>query len=57
VRQARWMHLLSEFDFEIKNIKGMKNRVVDSLSRSMKVVHLVVISSNESDIKERVKVL
>ena len=32
VRQARWMALLSEFDFEIKHIKGKENRVVDSLS-------------------------
>jgi hypothetical protein len=55
VRQARWMALLSEFDFEIKHIKGKENRVVDSLSRSMKVVHLAVASTSESDIKERVK--
>jgi hypothetical protein len=27
-RQARWMDLLSEFDFEIKHIKGKENRVV-----------------------------
>ena len=56
VRQARWMALLSEFDFEIKHIKGKENRVVDSLSRSMKVVHLAAISIDESDIKERVKI-
>jgi hypothetical protein len=55
VRQARWMDLLSEFDFEIKNINGKENRVVDSLSRSMKVVHLSVVSASESDIKERAK--
>jgi hypothetical protein len=55
VRKARWMALLSEFDFEIKHIKGKENRVVDALSRSMKVVHLVVVSVSESDIKERVK--
>jgi hypothetical protein len=55
VRQARWMALLSEFDFEIKRIKGKENRVADALSRSMKVVHLEAISASESDIKERVK--
>jgi hypothetical protein len=55
VRQARWMALLSEFDFEIKHIKGKENRVVDALSRSMKVVHLAVVSASESDIKERIK--
>jgi hypothetical protein len=55
VRQARWMDLLSEFDFEIKHIKGMKNRVVDALSISMKVVHLESVSDNELNIRERVK--
>jgi hypothetical protein len=55
VRQARWMDLLSEFNFEIKHIKGKVNMVVGALSRSMKVVHLENVSTNESDIKERVK--
>jgi hypothetical protein len=49
------MDLLSEFDFEIKNIKGKENRVVDALSRSMKVIHLAAISTYELDIKERIK--
>ena len=35
-RQARWMALLSEFDFEIKHIKGKENKVVNALSISMK---------------------
>jgi hypothetical protein len=51
VRQSRWMDLLSEFDFEIKNIKGNENRVAHALSRSMKVVHLEVVSASESNIK------
>jgi hypothetical protein len=38
-RQARWMDLLSEFDFEIKHIKGKENRLVDALSRSVKIIH------------------
>jgi hypothetical protein len=55
VRQARSTALLSEFDFEIKHIKGKENRVVNALSRSMKLVHLAVVSTIESDIKERVR--
>jgi hypothetical protein len=55
VRQARWMDLLSEFDFEIKHIKGKENRVAYDLSISMKVVHLEAIRASESEIKERVK--
>jgi hypothetical protein len=54
-RQARWMALLSEFDFEIKHIKGKENRVVDALSRSMKMIHLPAVSTWETDVKNRVK--
>jgi hypothetical protein len=54
-RKARWMALLSEFDFEIKHIKGKENKVVDALGRSMKVIHLAVVSTCESDINDRVK--
>jgi hypothetical protein len=32
VRQARWLAFLSEFDFEVKHIKGKENKVVDALS-------------------------
>jgi hypothetical protein len=53
-RQARWMALLSEFDFEIKHIKGKENRVVDALSRSMKTIHLAAMSTYETDVKNRV---
>jgi hypothetical protein len=54
-RQARWMDLLSEFDFEIKHIKGKENRVVDALSRSVKMIHLPVVSTYETDVRERVR--
>jgi hypothetical protein len=54
-RQARWMALLSEFDFEIKHIKGKENRVADALSRSMKTIHLAAVSTCETDVKNRVK--
>jgi hypothetical protein len=55
VRQARWMALLSDFDFEIKHIKGKENRVVDALSRSMKTIHLAVVRTYETDVKERIR--
>ena len=54
-RKARWMALLSEFNFKIKHIKGKENRVVDSLSRSMKMIHLAMISTCETDVRERVR--
>ena len=54
-RQDRWMALLSEFDFEIKHIKGKENRVVDALSRIIKTIHLAVVSTCEMNVRERVK--
>jgi hypothetical protein len=54
-RQARWMALLSEFDFEIKHVKGKENKVVDSLSRSMKTIHLAAMSTYKMNVKERVR--
>jgi hypothetical protein len=51
-RQARWMDLLSEFDFKIKHIKGKENKVVDALSRSMKKIHLAAVSTCETNVKE-----
>jgi hypothetical protein len=54
-RQVRWMALLSEFDFEIKHIKGKENKVDDALSRSVNVIQLESISIGEPYIKERVK--
>jgi hypothetical protein len=54
-RQARWMELLSEFDFEIIHIKGKENRVADALNRSMKTIHLAVVSTCETDVKNRVR--
>jgi hypothetical protein len=49
------MTLLREFDFEIKHIKGKKNRVANALSRSMKTIHLEAVSTCETDVKERIK--
>jgi hypothetical protein len=54
-RQARYMALLSEFDFKIKHIKGNENRVVDSLSRSVNMIHLASVSTCEIYVRERVR--
>jgi hypothetical protein len=52
--KTRWMNLLSEFDFEIKHIKGKENKVVDDFSRSVKMIHLETMSTCKMDVKERV---
>jgi hypothetical protein len=33
VRQARWLAFLSEFDFEVRHMKGKENKVVDAFRR------------------------
>ena len=48
-RQARWMAFLSEFDFEVKHIKGKENRVVDALSRRTREVYEITMRQPESD--------
>jgi len=49
-RKDRWMAIISEFDFEIKHIKGKGNIVVDALSRSMQLINLAVISTCEIEL-------
>ena len=36
--------VLCEFDFEIKNIKGKENQVVDALSRKVQEMYVASIS-------------
>jgi len=50
------MSTLSEFDFEIKYIKGKENKVVDALSRRIKMTHVATISSYRMDLRENVKI-
>eukprot|EP00253_Pinus_taeda_P002058 PITA_02058 len=45
VEKSRWLDALNEFDFDIRYIKGKENRVLDALSREVKVNHIVAISS------------
>jgi hypothetical protein len=42
--QRRWLEFLSEYDFDIRNIKGNENKVVDALSRRMHEMHATAIS-------------
>ena len=49
-RQARWLAMISEFDFEIRYIKGKENRMADALSRKLQVNHLAAMSSYGIDL-------
>ena len=54
-RQARWLSFLSEFDMDIKHIKGKENKVADALIRNA-CQHLNSIgSSAQMEIEELVE--
>jgi hypothetical protein len=44
VRQTRWMEFLSEYDFDIKHIKGKENKVVDALNKRVHFMHSISIT-------------
>jgi hypothetical protein len=50
-RQTRWLEFLSEYDFDIKHIKGKENKVVDALSRRVHLMHATIVSMHQSDLK------
>jgi hypothetical protein len=54
-RQARWLAFLSEFDFEVRHIKGKENKVADALSRRTNGLFEISISREENDIEQRIK--
>jgi hypothetical protein len=53
-KQTSWMEFLSEYDFEIKHIKGKENQVVDTLSRRAHEVHIAAISMYGTDLKDKI---
>jgi hypothetical protein len=51
VRKTRWLEFLSEYDFDIKHIKGKENKVVDALNRRVHIMHATTISMHQSYLK------
>ena len=49
------MAFLSEFDFEVKHIKGKENRVADALSRRTHKVYEITMSQLESNLGSKIK--
>jgi hypothetical protein len=49
-RQSRWLEFLYEYDFDIKNIKGKENKVVDALSGRVLELHATAISMYRTEI-------
>jgi hypothetical protein len=54
-RQARWLAFLSEFDFEVRHIKGKENKVADALSQRTNRLYEISINKEENDIEQRIK--
>ena len=52
-RQTRWLEFLSEYDFDIKNIKGKEKKIVDAFSRRVHLMHATTISMHQSELKSR----
>lgn len=53
-RHVWWLAMISQLDFEIKYIKGKDNRVVHYLSKKIKLIHLVAMSSYKRDLQDRI---
>ena len=51
-RQARWLAFLSEYDFEIKYIKGKENKVAYALRRN---AILSATNDYKTDLEEKIK--
>ena len=50
------MAFLSEFDFEVKHIKGKENKVADALSQKSCEVYEVTMSQPEGDLLSGIKI-
>jgi hypothetical protein len=55
VRQARRLAFLSEFDFEVRHIKGKENKVADALSKRVHGLFEINVSGAESDLEQRIR--
>jgi hypothetical protein len=54
-RQARWLAFVRKFDFEVRHIKGKENKVAYALSRRLHGLFEINISSEESDLEQRIR--
>ena len=54
-RKAIWLAFLSEYDFEIKHIKGKENKVVDALSRNAITSFIIAISRYKTKLEDKLE--
>jgi hypothetical protein len=53
-RKTRWLEFLSEYEFDIKHVKGKENKVVNVISRRVHVMHTIVVSMHQLELKRRI---
>jgi hypothetical protein len=53
-RHSIWLEFLCEYEFDIKNIKGKENKVVDALRRRVHELHDIAISMYQTDLKGKI---
>ena len=53
-RQRRWLEFLSEYEFDIKHIKGKEKNFIDALNRIVHDMHSTSIIMYSSYLKEKI---
>ena len=53
-RQTRWIKFHSEYEFQIKHIKGKENQVANALSRRAHEMHIVDIIMYKTYMKYKI---
>jgi hypothetical protein len=53
-RQTRSLEFMSEYEFEIKHIKGKENQVVNALGIRVHEVHILAINMFNIDLKDKI---
>ena len=51
----RWLDLLSEYRFELKNIKGKENNIIDALSRGTHMIYELIQSKIDAYLHENIR--
>lgn len=55
VRQATWLAFLSEYEFEIKHIKGKENKFIDALIRHVNLIYMAIGRIYETNLENKIR--
>ena len=54
-RKARWLDFLSEYDIEIRHIKGKENKVADALIINVRLNFMAAISTYKTNLEDQLE--